>query len=69
MQICIPGEEWLNLWHSQCVTSHSRALRQFCWKNIIHYFIMPKVKAEQKGVTNQGPCWRQAVEKKAITRL
>lgn len=59
MQICIPAEEWLNLWHSQCVSSSSRALREFCWKNTIRFFITPKVKAKQKGMANQGSCWRQ----------
>lgn len=62
MQICILDEESQNLWHSQSMISLFRALKEFCWKKTISFFITPKVKAKQK-VANLGSCLRQCVLK------
>ncbi len=40
-------------------TSSSGHWREFSWKNMIRFFITPKIKQHQKGHPSYGRCWRE----------
>ncbi len=39
--------------------------REFCWRNLIRYFITPEFKSIQNGDTGSGLCWRKCGEQLA----
>ena len=41
-------------------TSSSGHWREFSWKNMIRFFITPKIKQLQKGQPSYGRCWRES---------
>ena len=45
----ISEEEWSDIWENQVKTTNSRAWREFSWKNIIRFFVTPKIKFMQQG--------------------
>lgn len=57
-KIKITDEEWLNMWktHENHTSTSSRIWREFSWKNLIRFFISPKVKSKQ--LNKNIPCWR-----------
>lgn len=52
----ISEEEWYNMCKSQCTSTSSRVWKEFTWKNIIRFFITPKIRKEL--VSASQPCWR-----------
>ena len=48
--------DWENLCEIQWKTSSSTVWREFCWKNLIRFFITP---AQKRHYTNSSACWRQ----------
>ncbi|XP_054872348.1 LINE-1 retrotransposable element ORF2 protein isoform X1 [Amphiprion ocellaris] len=60
LSVDISEEEWFNIWRIQQSTTSSRIWREHCWKNIIRYFITPKITA--KYVSRVQPCWRECGE-------
>ena len=61
----ITEEEWLNSCSVQSTSTHSGLWRDFCWQNLVRYFITPKLKCVQTGETVRGPCWRNCGEQLA----
>lgn len=57
--IQLTEEDWLEICESQATTANSRSLREFNWKNLVHFFIKPKLTALQTGWRHEGRCWRQ----------
>jgi len=55
----ISEEDWLHIRNTQQSTTSSRIWREFCWKNVIRFFITPKIKSTFLSVTVPQPCWRQ----------
>lgn len=55
----ISEDDWRDIWEGQARTTNSRAWREFCWKNIIRFFITPKLKFKQQGFRAQDICWGQ----------
>ena len=55
----ISEDDWKSVWAGQAKTTNSRAWREFCWKNIITFFVTPKLKFKQQGFQGQDKCWRQ----------
>ena len=53
----ISEEDWLHIWRTQQSTASSRTWREHCWKNIIRFFITPKLRS--KFVSVSQPCWRE----------
>ena len=43
----------------QSNTSSSGLWREFVWKNLIRFFITPKIKQSQGGQPESGQCWRE----------
>ena len=58
--IKITREMWLNAWKTQFSSTNSKTWRDFCWKNLIRFFITPKQKAKQ--TDSQHGCWRECGE-------
>ena len=56
LQEQITEEEWFNICKTQCTSTSSRIWREFNWKNMVRFFITPKIKGE--AVFIQQPCWR-----------
>ena len=56
LNIVITEDIWLNAWTTQFSSINSRTWRDFCWKNLIRFFITPKQKSKQTGT--QLGCWR-----------
>lgn len=52
----ISDEEWSQTWKIQQSTTSSRAWRLHCWKNVIRFFITPKIKNKHTSLPQ--PCWR-----------
>ncbi len=63
--LAISEEEWLNSCSVQATTSSSGMWREFCWRNLIRYFITPKLRSIQNGETGSGLCWRKCGEQLA----
>ena len=57
MGVNISEEDWLHIWRTQQSTASSRTWREHCWKNIIRFFIIPKLRS--KFVSVSQPCWRE----------
>ena len=55
-QFVLKEEDWENLCEIQWKTSSSTIWREFCWKNLIRFFITP---AQKRHYTNSSACWRQ----------
>ena len=58
-KITIFEEDWLNICKVQSNTSSSGLWREFVWKNLIRFFITPKIKQSQGGQPESGQCWRE----------
>lgn len=54
--LVLEEEDWENLCEMQWKTSSSTSWREFCWKNLIRFFITP---AQKRHYTNSSACWRQ----------
>lgn len=52
----ISEEEWFKICKMQCTATCSRVWREFNWKNMIRFFITPKIRTRM--VSNPQPCWR-----------
>ena len=50
---------WMEICETQTTTANSRSLREFGWKNVMRFFITPKITALQTGTQSRGFCWRQ----------
>jgi hypothetical protein len=57
LNIEITNETWLNVFETQLNSTNSITWREFCWKNVIHFFITPKLKSKQ--TDSQHPCCRE----------
>ncbi len=55
----ISEETWLEICETQATTANSRSLREFGRKNVVRFFITPKITALQTGSQSRGLCWRQ----------
>lgn len=55
----ISDETWMEICETQATTANSRSLREFGWKNVVRFFITPKITALQTGSQSLGLCWRQ----------
>lgn len=55
----ISEDDWNDIWEGQSRTTNSRSWREFCWRNIIRYFVTPKLKFILRGSQEQDKCWRQ----------
>uniref|UniRef100_A0A3B1JE93 Reverse transcriptase domain-containing protein n=1 Tax=Astyanax mexicanus TaxID=7994 RepID=A0A3B1JE93_ASTMX len=53
----ITDEEWSNIWKFQWKSTKSLKWREFCWKNVIRFFITPKQTAHIDSTTPI--CWRK----------
>lgn len=60
MDIVITEDGWARIWETQFTTTNSNMWRDFCWKNIIRYFITPKQKS--KFSATPAFCWRNCGE-------
>lgn len=58
-EIQISEEIWMEICETQATTANSRSLREFGWKNVVRFFITPKITALQTGIQSRGLCWRQ----------
>jgi len=52
----IPDETWYDMWKTHQITTQSLKWREFSWKNLIRYFVTPKIKSKQ--INALQPCWR-----------
>lgn len=60
LDIVITKDIWMNAWKTQSTTTNSLGWRDFCWKNLIRFFITPKQKGKQ--TDTQLRCWRECGE-------
>lgn len=60
MGIEITEDGWTRIWETQFTTTNSNMWRDFCWKNIIRFFIRPKQKS--KFSATPALCWRNCGE-------
>lgn len=58
VEIC--DDEWYGICETQLTTSSSRNGKIFCWKNVVRFFITPKIKRATSSVCQ--PCWRMCGE-------
>lgn len=63
MKARISDEQWTNICKIQHSTTNCNTWREFSWKNITRFFIRPKLKAMQLGVTQSR--WRNGEENEA----
>lgn len=49
----------MEICETQATTANSRSLREFGWKNVVRFFITPKIAALQSGAQSRGSCWRK----------
>ena len=59
----ITKEEWENMCETQFSSTNSKMWREFCWKNLVRFFITPKIKSRQLKIDQS--CWRQCGHKGA----
>ena len=52
----IPEDEWDKMWEKHKTTTCSRAWREFSWKNLIRFFITPKISNNYSETRKS--CWR-----------
>lgn len=57
--ITLTDEEWLNICKTHVTTSCSGQWGEFVWKNLIRFFITPKIKHLQSGKPGCGHYWRR----------
>ena len=57
--LTITEEDWSNICDVISTTTSSGLWREFSWKNMIRFFISPKVKSLQTGTPESGNCWRK----------
>ena len=43
----ISDEDWHDMWRAHHSSINSRTWREFSWKNLISFFITPKVKSKE----------------------
>ena len=55
----ITDEDWTDICMIQANTTNSRSWREFGWKNLVRFFITPKLTALHTGSQSRGLCWRQ----------
>lgn len=53
----ITPNDWESIIDTQITTTNSQMWRDFSWKNIVRYFITPKIKSRQTG--QPAVCWRE----------
>lgn len=58
----ISVESWEKIHKFQWMTSSSNSWREFCWKNIVRFFVTP---AQKKHHSNSATCWRLCKTDKA----
>lgn len=58
--ITIQNTDWMNMWKFHYTTTSSRMWREFAWKNLIRFFITPKIKSKQ--LKTHQSCWRRCGE-------
>ena len=63
--LVISEEDWSNMCSVQSTSTSSGLWREFCWRNLIRYFITPKLKCVQTGEARRGLCWRKCGEQLA----
>ena len=56
LNVLITDEEWKDICMTQCTSTNSKQWREFNWKNVVRFFITPKIKGGFEGT--QQPCWR-----------
>jgi len=54
-KIKITDEDWQNMWKLHQTSTSSRIWREFSWKNLVRFFITPKVKSKQ--LNRNIHCW------------
>lgn len=59
-KILLSDEDWMIICDVQRTTTSSRMWKEFCWKNIVRFFITPKSK--NKSTLTQATCWRRCGE-------
>lgn len=52
----ISDDVWYDICETQLTTTSSRNWKIFCWKNIVRFFITPKIK--KASLSTHQPCWR-----------
>lgn len=52
----ISPQQWENICENMSSTTCSSYWREFCWKNLVRFFITPKLKSHQTSLTHT--CWR-----------
>lgn len=57
--ITLTEDDWSNICRTLSTTTASGMWREFLWKNIVRFFITPKIKAAQSNNPNHGRCWRE----------
>ena len=57
MDVELSESDWHSIWVTQHSSTNSKGWREFGWKNVIRFFITPKIKSKYLG--NQQYCWRQ----------
>ena len=45
--IALTEDDWLNICRTMCTTSSSDLWREYTWKNLLRFFITPKIKKSQ----------------------
>lgn len=61
-KITISEDDWMKIWKTQMNTTNSGLWREFMWKNVIRFFITPKIKRRQTARPREGRCWRKCGE-------
>lgn len=56
LKVEISDEEWHKMWMVHHSSTNSRIWREFAWKNLIRFFITPKMKSRQ--MHSRQKCWR-----------
>ena len=57
LNVQISDEDWHDMWRAHHSSTSSRTWREFSWKNLIRFFITPKVKSKQLNKSQK--CWRE----------
>lgn len=57
----ISEDEWLHIWITQQSTASSSTWREYCWKNLIRFFVTPQIRSKFLSVTQ--PCWTFSIYK------
>ena len=63
LSIDITDQQWQEMWKTHQTTTSSQSWREFSWKNLIWFFITPKIK-NKYSKTNY-LCWRECGELEA----